>query len=114
MSAEPVPARDVSAALPLSGAAKRLRRPPGRPRKAEGSPAPASALARIDLSARLLDLSDTARYIGVSEWTVRDLVDAGTLRRVRIPLPRGGEIRKLLFDRVDLDALIEEWKEATR
>jgi hypothetical protein len=30
---------------------------------------------------------------------------------VRIPLPHDGEVRKLLFDRVDLDRLIEAWKE---
>jgi hypothetical protein len=34
------------------------------------------------------------------------------LRRVRIPLPDGRELRKLLFDREDLDRLIEAWKEA--
>ena len=54
----------------------------------------------------------TAAYIGVSEWTVRDLETAGTLLRIRIPLPHAGELRKLLFDRTDLDRLIEAWKDA--
>lgn len=60
---------------------------------------------------RLLDLEDAARYLAVSSWTARDLLAAGTLRRVRIPLPNGGELRKLLFDRADLDALIARWKD---
>jgi hypothetical protein len=29
---------------------------------------------------------------------------------VVIPLPNGRELRKLLFDRADLDRLIESWK----
>ena len=42
---------------------------------------------------------------------MRDLEAAGTLGRVRVPLPNHGELRKLLFDRVDLDHLIERWKD---
>jgi hypothetical protein len=60
---------------------------------------------------RLLDLQGTAAYLGLSEWTVRELEHCGTLARVRIPLPNQGELRKLLFDRRDLDALIEAWKD---
>lgn len=62
------------------------------------------------LCPRLLDLRATATYLGVSPWTVRDLDAAGTLKRVAIPLPNGVELRKLLFDREDLDALIARWK----
>lgn len=61
---------------------------------------------------RLLDLPRTAAYLGVSPWTVRDLEAAGVLRRVRVPLPGGGELRKILFDRLDLDRLIDVWKDA--
>jgi len=43
-------------------------------------------------------------------WTIRDLEAAGVLRRVRIPLPNRGELRKLLFDRADLDRLVDAWK----
>lgn len=60
---------------------------------------------------RLLDLLTAAAYLGLSPWTVRDLEAAGSLQRVRIPLPNAGELRKLLFDRADLDRLIEAWKE---
>jgi hypothetical protein len=65
------------------------------------------------LTPRLLDLAGTAAYLGVSTWTVRDLETAGTLRRVRVPLPKHGELRKLLLDRLDLDRLIDVWKDAT-
>ncbi len=64
----------------------------------------------------------TARYLDVSPWTVRTLEAAGYLSRIRIPVPpdsqrRGrngggsGELRKLLFDRHDLDQAIERWKD---
>jgi hypothetical protein len=61
---------------------------------------------------RLVDLRTAAAYLGLSVWTVRELEWKGALPRVRIPLPGGGEVRKLLFDQRDLDRLIESWKEA--
>jgi hypothetical protein len=63
------------------------------------------------IAPRLLDLGATASYLGISGWTVRDLEAAGTLRRVRVPMPNGGELRKLLFDRTELDRLVEAWKD---
>ena len=60
---------------------------------------------------RLLDLHATAAYLGVSEWTIRDLEGAGVLPRVRLPLPNHKELRKILFDVRDLDHLIDNWKE---
>jgi hypothetical protein len=63
---------------------------------------------------RLLDLEATAAYTGLSSWTIRDLEASGILCRLRIPLRNGGELRKLLFDREDLDRLIARWKEASR
>ncbi len=112
--------------LALAAASQRLQRRPGRPRKAEsgqdgGMPNAGSRLTsgleRSPLAQgasvpRLFDLRATASYLSVSEWTVRDLDAAGVLHRVRVPLPNGGELRKLLFDRTDLDQLIEAWKEA--
>ncbi len=111
--------------LPLAAASLRLRRRPGRPRKAPpgheavraqagaslNSGPDGGALAQQASVPRLLDLRATAVYLGVSGWTVRDLDAAGVLRRVRVPLPNGGELRKLLFDRANLDRLIEAWKE---
>ena len=60
---------------------------------------------------RLLDLATAGRYLGLSPWTIRDLLAAGTLARVRIPLPNGGELRKVLLDREELDRLVAAWKE---
>ena len=66
----------------------------------------------VPVNPRLLDLHSAAAYLGLSEWTVRDLEAAGTVPRVRIPLANTGELRKLLFDRADLDRLIDGWKDA--
>ena len=59
---------------------------------------------------RLLDLKGAAAYLGVSPWTIRDLEANGTLRRVNVPLGMGKDLRKLLFDREDLDQLVDLWK----
>ncbi len=109
---------------PLAAASRRLSRKRGRPRKAESghvpgtSPAgrgvnggdPGGALAVQAIVPRLLSLEAAALYLGVSTWTIRDLEAAGVLPRVRIPLPNGGELRKVLFDVKDIDNCIEVWK----
>ena len=69
-----------------------------------------SALERDQVEPRLLNLKSAATYLGVSPWTVRDLEARGVLKRVSVPLSAGAELRKLLFDKVDLDHLIETWK----
>ena len=105
------------------------RRPCGRPRKASGlenhgpsvsavsGAATEERYARVmpvaPVPVRLLDLEGAASYLAVSPWTIRDLEAQGILPRVRIPLPGDGELRKILFDRADLDALIERSKERT-
>jgi excisionase family DNA binding protein len=112
--------------LPLAAASLRLRRPPGRPRKQ--TPRPGGAAARSTAEprpgdearplpprapafgpTRLLSARETARYLGLAYDTVLSLVKGGTLRPVRLPLG-GGELRKLLFDRADLDRLVEASK----
>lgn len=63
---------------------------------------------------RLLDLKAAAIYLGLSYWTVRDLVIAGRLPSVKIPCPRSGDgrtIRRILVDRHDLDDFIDQSKE---
>src|SRR5262249_51774575 len=119
--------------LPLA-AAQRRRARPGRPRNAR-SEEPANghdlgiappqprvktkgngrALVRqasAPLPARLLDLHAAAAYLGgLSPWTIRDLVAAGRLPRVRLPLAGDRECRRLLFDVRDIDRLIEASKE---
>jgi len=93
--------------LPLAAAAERLRGRPGRPRKGVPEAVPVVAQVR-----RLLDLAGAAAYLSVSPWTVRDLDAAGVLKRVRVPLRNAGELRKVLYDREDLDRLITQWKDA--
>jgi len=92
---------------------------PGRPPKVQSGhlSSTASTKSRVNGAtasdptlARLLNLKAAANYLGVSPWTIRDLEARGVLKRVTVPLPSGTELRKLLFDKVDLDCLIEAWK----
>jgi hypothetical protein len=118
----------VTNELPLAPASERLRRKPGRLKKSPASPTVITAASGVGqrrravtqvavvhevvvpIPPRLLDLPSAAAYLGVSEWTVRDLEANGTLRRVSIALRGGRELRKLLFDREDLDRLVEASK----
>jgi hypothetical protein len=61
---------------------------------------------------RLLDHESAARYLAVSPWTLRDLEAGGFLQRVRLPLPNGKDVRRLLYDRTDLDRLIDRSKDS--
>jgi hypothetical protein len=109
--------------LPLAEAAERLRGRAGRPRKhpershvavtsfAQVRAVPRPAARRSDATStalpRLLGVEAAGRYLGVSTWTVRDLVAGRQLHPVRLALPSGKAVRRLLFDRVQLDLLIE-------
>jgi hypothetical protein len=93
--------------LPLADAAARLRGKPGRPPK----PSPPRPSAPAQFGARLFDVPAAAVFLGVSTWTIRDMIAAGTLPRVRVPLPGGGELRKILLDSEDLARLIGAWKD---
>ena len=76
----------------------------GRPRRAED--AASGAIPRgAPPGRRLWGLTETAQYLGISEWTVRALEWAGTLTRVRLP-----GVRRLLFDALDVTALVERSK----
>jgi len=113
------------AALPLADASRRLRGRPGRPRKhpdpdqvektseAEtdktsrpalrpGSEQVLTGNRREVIQPRLLSLRQTAEYLNLSTWTIRELADNGTLHTVQL-----GSVRRLLFDRLQLDRLIE-------
>jgi hypothetical protein len=57
-----------------------------------------------DAPRRLLTLPEAAAYLSLSPWSVRDLQWKGRLPRVALS-------RKLLFDRADLDRLIDASKE---
>jgi excisionase family DNA binding protein len=96
-------------ALPLTAASARLRGKPGRPRTKprtvpKATPVVTAAVGTI--TPRLLDLEGAAAYLSVSSWTVRDLVDSGRLRRVRLPGPRGADLRRVLLDVRELDSLV--------
>ena len=95
----------------LAAAALRLRKPPGRPRRTQ---APDVQLRNPETIARLLNLEASARYLGVSTWTVRDLIANGTISRVLIPLGDGRDVRRVLLDREQLDELVTRWREAAR
>ena len=60
-------------------------------------------------NARLLDVKSAATYLCVSTWTIRDWVAEGELTPVSLPSRRrpGEPLRRLLFDRIDLDAFVE-------
>jgi hypothetical protein len=123
-----MPAQDIDKGrLPLAAASMRLRQKPGRARKeVTGSIAPDNTSegdrgrvpgkrtvvyeAVSSIPPRLLDVRAAAAYLGVSPWTIRDLEANGTLRRVNVPSGPGRDLRKLLFDRKDLDHLVEAWK----
>jgi hypothetical protein len=113
--------------LPLAAASMRLRQKPGRPRKeitgsitsdkaSDGErvrdPSRRTGVYEAvgSIPPRLLDVRAAAAYLGVSPWTIRDLEANGTLRRVNVPSGPGRALRKLLFDREDLDHLVEAWK----
>jgi excisionase family DNA binding protein len=59
---------------------------------------------------RLVDLQSAARLLHVSRWTIRRLVDSGQLPVVRLPF-RDSHVRRVLFDRADLERLIARSKE---
>ncbi len=104
--------------LPLAAAAERLRGKPGRPKKCGhvsdiaaqqkgmDSGHDRGALAVTAIAPRLLDVTASARYLGISVWTIRDLITNGTLARVRVHLSNVRELRKVLFDREELDWLV--------
>jgi hypothetical protein len=101
------------------------RRRPGRPRKVKSSHISATsphelaenkdvkrgALAYSAVSPRLLTADQAARYLGISYWSVRNLEAAGTLKRISIPGRLGNDMRRLLYDKADLDRHIQLWKD---
>lgn len=71
------------------------------PESAENGQTPALPHHEADGS-RLIGVRDAGAFLGVSAWTVRDLIRAGHLPRVVLPL--GG--RKVLVRLADLVALV--------
>jgi hypothetical protein len=55
---------------------------------------------------RLLGVEAAAAYLSVSTWTLRDMVTGKELVPVQL-IAAGRPVRRLLFDRADLDRLVE-------
>jgi hypothetical protein len=86
-------------------------------RNGKGPEGRAAVQQTVALQPRIFDLHQAADYIGVSYWTMRDLVFAGMVPTVKIPNPRtkdGRVIRRTLIDRNDLDQLVEQNKETAQ
>lgn len=69
------------------------------------------------ITPRLLNMRQAAAYLGCSFWTVRDYVLQGLIPVVDMPPLRAREgdrqrqaLRRVLIDRVDLDAFVESRK----
>ena len=69
---------------------------------------------------RLLNEAKSASYLSMSVWSFRELWQAHQIDPVKVPRVDSAKmrrrehvkdtLRKLLFDRLDLDALVEKWK----
>ena len=70
----------------------------------ESGTVPKDATKSCDSQVRLLDLHRACKYIGLSYWTLREMVSRGELSFVRVG-------RRIFIDRQDLDRWIEEHKE---
>jgi excisionase family DNA binding protein len=57
---------------------------------------------------RLLGLEGTATYLDITQRSLYRLVERGIIKPVRLP-----GVRRTLFDKRDLDALIERGKQQT-
>ncbi len=124
---------------PLAAASKRLQKPRGRPRKADPGHAMGHTLndapsqdpvnkgnnrdgtsASQTIVPRLWTKEQVAAYLNVSVWTVSEMVARGTLCPVRLPMEKVVEkrerkrktdtFRRLLFDKADVDGVIEAGK----
>ena len=121
--------------LPLAAASMSLRNVPGFPRRPGRPPRPVEGPARhvpchvpvrassearensaLTVAAtqdqrsngpRLVGIAVASRYLGVSAWTVRDLIEHGTLPRVALP-----GVRRVLVDQRDLDRLVDASRRA--
>ena len=56
-------------------------------------------------SPRLLGIKDAAAELGISVWTLRDLIGDGQIRTVQPP-----GVRRIWIDRRDIERAIESWK----
>jgi hypothetical protein len=116
--------------LPLAAASDRLRgrsasRSMSRSGRPKASPlayplaerpnpltkTPRTSDRESSVPARLLGIEDAAAYLGLSTWTLRDMVTGKELAPVQL-VAAGRPVRRLLFDRADLDRLVEAARKA--
>lgn len=64
-----------------------------------------NSVAQQPPGTRLLGIREAATELGVSPWTLRDLIANGKLRAVQPP-----GVRRIFIDRKDLERAIESWK----
>ncbi len=76
---------------------------PQRPMNKAKADALPRSLDSLSHARRLLGVKESATYLGVSVWTIRDLGWNGEISEVKIG-------RRKLFDREDLDRFIERSK----
>lgn len=74
---------------------------------AQGGPAMSGASSQTARPSpkRLLSITEAAVELGISSWTLRDLIAAGRIRAVQPP-----GVRRIWLDRRDIDKAIEAWK----
>jgi hypothetical protein len=99
---------------PLAAASERLKGKPGRPKtRPERQPAPVVQVGGVaPLAPRLLDRQGAAAYYSVAPDTIDQLDAAGVLSRVRLPNGSRGDLKRVLYDREDLDALVARMKDS--
>ena len=66
--------------------------------------------ATTEVVPRLLRRQEAARYLGISVAQLDVLRAMGEIHPLAVPSRLGGSIRKPLFDRQDLDGVIDRWK----
>jgi hypothetical protein len=54
--------------------------------------------------------NDAAKYLGLSYWTLRELIWSGAIPLVQLPNKNRERLRRILVDKSDLDRLIEQSK----
>ena len=81
------------------------------------NPTVADAQPQKRVKPRLLNMRQAAEYLGCSFWTARDYILQGLIPVVDMPPLRAREgdrqrktLRRVLVDRVDLDAFVEARK----
>jgi excisionase family DNA binding protein len=55
--------------------------------------------------------NEAAKYLGLSYWTLRELIWSGAIPRVQLRNKSGEPLRRIVVDKSDLDRLIERSKE---